>query len=546
MDLSRIAIEPRLRDSWEAVDMGIAMTRAWWLPLQISWFVPSAILFFCLLPIFSDDSWIAFLIVWWLNPLWDRFPLLLASRALFDEPLNVRAVWSEWWQLFKKDWFAWLTWRRFSPTRSLDMPITVLEQLRGDDRSGRLNVLHRNSSGVAFALTLLCMLFELLTLTAIWSFLLLLIPQEFWQEEMLNGFNNFFWFSQWSVIVWYFALALVSPFYAVAGFALYINRRIELEGWDIEIRFRHLAARYNQAHSNKKSTSKSTAKKMLGTLVPALFVLGLMGTPQPSQAQVDDLEPDAIQSSASQSLAAQDAKDTIVEVLSGEDFLRKEINSGWRFKQKERADGEESSGWFLDALANLLDFLSPFLKFIGSIFSVVPYVIWIIVALVIALVIYQFRDALASVGRRGGKEDDSTVPDVLFGLDLRKESLPDDVPSEVNQLWQQGKHREAIGLLYRATLSSLIHKFSFEFYDGYTEQECADIVKGKKRGKLSDYVLRLTSTWQQLAYAHRLPADAKISELCAEWPQYFSEGRYLETGASESGPGSSSEGDHER
>lgn len=526
MDLSRIAIEPRLRDSWEAVDMGVAMTRAWWLPLQISWIVPSAILFFCLLPIFAEDSWIAFLIVWWLNPFWDRFPLLLASRALFDEPLNVRAAWREWWPLFKKDWFAWLTWRRFSPTRSLDMPITVLEQLTGDNRSRRLNVLHRNSAGVAFALTLLCMMFELLILAAIWVFLLLFIPEEFWDEQALTGFNNFFWFSQWSVIAWFFAMALVSPFYAVCGFALYINRRIELEGWDIEIRFRHLAARFQQSHAHKIPQSK--VNKIAAFLLPALLLFGLAGAPQSSVAQSEG-------SNVAPTPAAQEAKEAIVDVLSGEDFLRKEIDSGWRFKPKERADGEESSGWFLDALANLLDWLSPFLEFVTAIFSVVPYVIWIIVGLIIALVIYQFRDALASIGRGRDKEDENAVPDVLFGLDLRKESLPDDVPSEVTTLWQAGKHREAIGLLYRATLSSLIHKFSFEFYDGYTEQECAQLVEAKKRGNLSDYVLRLTSTWQQLAYAHRLPADSKISDLCSEWPQYFSDQVYTETVSSNEG-----------
>jgi hypothetical protein len=48
------------------------------------------------------------------------------------------------------------------------------------------------------------------------------------------------------------AMTLVMPFHTMAGFALYLNRRIELEAWDIEISFRNLAARQRpaQAHAS--------------------------------------------------------------------------------------------------------------------------------------------------------------------------------------------------------------------------------------------------------------------------------------------------------
>ena len=37
-------------------------------------------------------------------------------------------------------------------------------------------------------------------------------------------------------------MAAVAPFYCAGGFMLYISRRIELEGWDIEICFREWMA----------------------------------------------------------------------------------------------------------------------------------------------------------------------------------------------------------------------------------------------------------------------------------------------------------------
>jgi len=34
------------------------------------------------------------------------------------------------------------------------------------------------------------------------------------------------------------AVAFLEPFYVAAGFGMYINRRVELEAWDIEQEFR--------------------------------------------------------------------------------------------------------------------------------------------------------------------------------------------------------------------------------------------------------------------------------------------------------------------
>ena len=42
------------------------------------------------------------------------------------------------------------------------------------------------------------------------------------------------------------SIAFVAPFYTAAGFVLYISRRIELEGWDIEICFRNWVTEFKQ------------------------------------------------------------------------------------------------------------------------------------------------------------------------------------------------------------------------------------------------------------------------------------------------------------
>ena len=37
-----------------------------------------------------------------------------------------------------------------------------------------------------------------------------------------------------------FAICVVEPLYVAGGFGLYLNRRTELEAWDIEIAFRRI------------------------------------------------------------------------------------------------------------------------------------------------------------------------------------------------------------------------------------------------------------------------------------------------------------------
>ena len=43
-----------------------------------------------------------------------------------------------------------------------------------------------------------------------------------------------------NVIAYMLAVLFVEPFYVAAGFGMYLNRRAELEAWDIEQEFRRV------------------------------------------------------------------------------------------------------------------------------------------------------------------------------------------------------------------------------------------------------------------------------------------------------------------
>lgn len=545
MDLSRIKIEPRLRTPWQAIDLGFVMARRWWLPLALSWAIPSLVLFVIVSAIFPGYPSACFIAVWWFKPLWDRLPIMLASRALFSEPLDVKALLRQTFSIYKRDWFSSLTWRRLSPTRSFDIPVGVLEGLRGGDRSRRLSVLHQSSESAAIALTLVCSSIEYILVAGLMATVYFLVPIEFdvdwWSlvESENPAQAVFLNFISWLCMV------AVAPFYTLAGFSLYISRRIELEGWDIEIRFRHLIEQHKEKtrkkplFENREKIQKNTNNSKMLSVVLAVSLLGaMMGAALPqtawaqeqgSEAQLEidaQLETETASEPKSSPFvdryyeglaefpSASASKDDIVEILSGDDFYRPEKIEAWEWKEREKPERSETPNWLESIFAAIQGFIGLFLGGFEILF-------WLIIVAVIAFVIYRFRDSLSAMIRPRKEIIERPQADILFGLDVRKESLPDNITEEVSKLWQQKLYREAVGLLYRASLSGLVHQFSFEFFDGYTEQECVDVVSAGSDEKLSGFVKDLTRTWQLIAYAHQTPDEHHVKDLCTRWDVFF-------------------------
>lgn len=525
MDLSRIVIEPRVRNGWQALDLGFAMARHWFRPLYLLWALPP----FCLLLVLSlmlfNYSWLAIVIVWWLKPLWDRLPLAWASRAVFDDAPPLGQSFKQSWRNYKTDWLAAITWRRFSPSRSFDLPVTVLEGLRGSQRTQRLTVLHQTMGNAATWLTLVCVHLENFFILGLWGLVVLMVPEEFqvnWWEIIVEGEAGY---AQLSMLLSFLAMSLMGPFYTLAGFALYISRRIELEGWDIEIRFRHLAERESQKKPAKTRPGTGRSNAAMVLLLVGMGFASIFSSPdlraQDAEEESGNPEPALIADyyrQLDENPEARRAKDEVVEVLRGDDFNNVETEKGWRFREFEREPREfeePDSGW----LASFYNFLS---SLFGAFAWLVEIGIWVLLALLVAFLVIRYREGIAALfGRIGTGKQEQETPDILFGLDVRKESLPEDVPGQVLSLWRNGSHREAVSLLYRATFSRLIHQFSFEFYDGSTEQECVTIVAASRRDALSDYVARLTRVWQMLAYAHQVPDGERVQSLCREWPVVF-------------------------
>lgn len=486
MNLDKLQVNACVRSGWQALDLGLLMARAWLRPLYLAGVLPMLPLAVVLLGVFYEQPFWALLILWWLKPFWERLPLFLASRLLFDESPG---VFDSMKSLPLKDVLPWLLWRRFSLQRAFDNPVTVLENLKGGARRQRLRVLHGKYSDVALSNQFVSFCCELLL-----AFGFVLLFDFFTPDSMglrlYDAFGDLTLGGEWILtIAALLAMSLVLPFHSMAGFALYLNRRIELEAWDIEISFRNLAQR-------KAASPLQAARMSLLALCSAMLIGGVSGVAE--AASVHDRE----------SAAA-----LIEQVLDGKDFGEERSVNRWRFKNwfdDTEGAAEGIPEWIIDLLVWLESTRDWWDWLVGAAF-------WIKILLVMlftALLFYLLRRYRGPLARLLGSRRQQQPPEILFGLDVTPQSLPDDVPAQVQRLWAEGSGREALSLLYRAVLSRLIERYQVAFRSSHTEAECAALVRARGIASLSDFFWQLTCVWQRLAYGHLLPADDEVRGLC--------------------------------
>jgi len=102
-------------------------------------------------------------------------------------------------------------------------------------------------------------------------------------------------------------------------------------------------------------------------------------------------------------------------------------------------------------------------------------------------------------------------------LDIRPESLPDDVGNAAAALWQRGQHRPALSLLYRGALSRLVHAHGVPVRAASTEGECVALAAGRLQPQAQAFFVRLVDAWQLAAYGGRLPSTAQVLAICGEF-----------------------------
>lgn len=243
MNLDAISVSIRPRNHWESLDLGFRLVREHARRLYATWLVvylPVVILVHLLL--WQHLGWAAF-VCWWLKPLLDRVPLHVLSHAVFGEPPSMRDTLRSLPQLYRRGSMYALTVLRLELARSFFLPVWQLEGLKGRAWRDRRRTLARRARVAASWHTVACLHFEGVIYGSLLALIVLMTPPQLEVDwlEWLSAAPA--WVYVLNNSLYLVAVAVVEPWYVAGGFALYLNRRTILEGWDIEIAFRRLGMR---------------------------------------------------------------------------------------------------------------------------------------------------------------------------------------------------------------------------------------------------------------------------------------------------------------
>lgn len=525
MQLDKLRLDLRPRSNAQGLDLGFTLLhtggaevwRAWlvlWLPLS-------------LLATLGSYSWpsldfLFWLVPWWLRPLLERAPLHVLARQVFGQQASWRDALRAWPRELGGGWFRMLTWwRPFMAGRGLHQPVWVLEQARGKIATARRATIARNGTGgAALLFGSTCFAFENVLMLGMLAMVGLFMP-----SDTPNPFALFTLQDQPALqtamvtATWCLAGAIIGPVYTACTFTLYLNRRATLEAWDIEIVLRQLRAPARPA----------AARHMAAVLLAApLLAIALLGMPAPVQAAASptaapssapascpppkDFEPEEDGRGPDRSPQQAQTRRQLEQVLSHEDLRGYRCAEQWELRVERKAPKETPKSapllprWLSALLAGGLKAL-----LIAGGVALVAWLLWRYAAPL------RFNFPAPATPRMATE---------IGGLDIRAETLPEDVAAAVRALWQQGEQRAALALLYRATLSRMVSRKSLQLHQGATEGEClARARSAHAAGALDGDSLALadqaTTLWLNAAYGARWPAGDDVGALCTRWQAHF-------------------------
>jgi hypothetical protein len=190
---------------------------------------------------FAD--WLPSLVVFWLKPWLDRSLLFVLARAVFGEATSWRQLWAARREVFWRSTLRTLTLARLSPWRAFTQPIGQLEGQHGRAGQQRRALLLGSHRAAAAGLQFVYGNLELVLLVAAASLIAWFLPGGL-QGELWALYRDGESPAMTAAVSLGYGLAVLvlEPFYVAAGFAMYLNRRVELEAWDVEQELRHAFA----------------------------------------------------------------------------------------------------------------------------------------------------------------------------------------------------------------------------------------------------------------------------------------------------------------
>ncbi len=237
MQVDGLAVELRPRPMSEAVDLGVRLVQA---HAGSVWRTCTPVFVGVLLLALLGNliaPWVPMLIIFWLKPWLDRSVLFVLSRAVFGQSTRFADLWQArravWWRGLARA----LLLTRWSPWRSFTQAIEQLELQSGSSLGSRRQQLLVGQHLSAFGMQWVFAWIE----TFLVSSLMLMLIYFTHHDDIWEAFADL-WRKDGNSWLQYLAYGVVvcalEPLFVGAGFAMYLNRRVQLESWDIEQEFR--------------------------------------------------------------------------------------------------------------------------------------------------------------------------------------------------------------------------------------------------------------------------------------------------------------------
>jgi hypothetical protein len=503
MKIEDLTVVLRPRNPWEAVELGMALTRRHlgavlrpWLALTLPVFVLLNVVFAWL-----DAAWLAAVAMWWLKPVFDRVPMFVLSRAVFGQAPGTAATLRAQWRWGMRWMPGYLTWRRPSPWRAMNLPVDLLEGGSGAEARTRRGALVAPLYGVGALVTSVFSMFEMNGMFGLMTVALLFVPQEAAEEVTVRAWNVALQQPLWLQLVFnvlgWAVVTFLEPFYIGAGFGLYLNRRTQIECWDIEMVLRRLRARLTQVAA------------------PALLLvatgLALLAGPVPAAQAAPKANPNREQPTLQEVFGKQAVRDegweqAVKRAYEDPKVRPRQVVTRWVPRNPdEPAKLKEGSDW----------------KWLATLFALVgEYGLWAVLGLLVLALLWtspRWVRWMRDTASREGRELTPVTVEAAAPL----EPLPHDVPATAMRLWREGHQRDALALVYRASVEDMARLANVVLVPGATEAHTLRASRKLPRAEDRDVFARTVRTWQYAAYAHGLPSTQDFEALLRALVQAF-------------------------
>ncbi|GHV95813.1 membrane protein [Spirochaetia bacterium] len=472
----------RRRSSWEAVDAGLLLWRENILYFLPFFAIPFWICAFALYLLPARLETLSGLILWWLKPLFDRAILHVISVRFFESGAGVKRLCRGLGTSLCRGLAGDLLWRRFSPLRAAMMPVRVLENTPRRKISDRRQTLRKGGIGFCSFLTFWSCVVGTVLLCG--ELLFYLIMAEIIQGDIISSLNE--WLKNNGLVIFAincFNIMLIETIYVCMGFSLYLNSRVEVEGWDIEIMFRGFG-----------ETRKR--KNLLPVMLLVCLCLGMFG-PVKSFAEAHEPAGPAVEAPL----------ETLRAVLDSPDFGGERDSWGIRLKKQPEFKRREMPDLNI----------APWLEKLRQIFAFTLRLILIsLIAGALGFLLFYLRK---TGWFKTAPKDDTAMRSLR---ETFRES-PDSLLEKAARYFERGELRLAWGYCAAAAIHSWPLYRGIVFPPNATEYDCIDIVRSASISANGTAALVsetetfsvLVKHWVNLAYGGRLPPEGSFEEALA-------------------------------